>query len=157
MNETNEVTSKAAEAANNSSGVDNVPASNLSYANPVALAMQNEPPPAYAAFKQNVAPSPMFPQVTRTQPMPSHMMFASPEAAQVNDYMVWSFFNCLCCCWPLGIVALVLSCVISEKKKTGDAMSARRLSKSTVILNAITTVLGIGLNIFAIIYYTQMR
>jgi hypothetical protein len=95
--------------------------------------------------------------VTRTQPLPNSMIFAPNQAANVNDYMAWSVFNCICCCWPMGIVALILSAVISGKKNEGNVEGAKKLSTGTAIWNGFTTVLGIGLNIFIIIYYTQMR
>ncbi|CAF1409614.1 unnamed protein product [Adineta steineri] len=100
-----------------------------------------------------------YPKVNQAQPqrMPNSMVFAPNQGANVSDFMAWSIFNCLCCLWPLGLVAIFLSSMVMEKKKSNNVQGAKSLSTATGIVNGIATVAGIGLNIFLIMYYTQMR
>ncbi|CAF1376413.1 unnamed protein product [Adineta ricciae] len=164
MDETNNIVTKQEEDAANAVTVTPVqvaPVFPSSFVNPMVLGVQNtSSPPPYTDIKTNVSSPPplLFPQGVRTQqPMPIGIANHSAEMASVNDYLAWSIFNCLCCLWPLGVVTIILSCVISEKKKTGDYQTVKRMSTATAILNAISTLAGIGLNIFVIIYYTKMR
>ena len=160
MEATNIVVNQGAQAANNPSEVENKPASDFSFMNPIALAVQNErPPPIYKAYEQPAPRPGVYPLVIRTQPqpMPANMINALNQASNINDYMMWSALNCLCCCWPMGLVALILSIFVSQKKNSREVESAMCLSKSTAVWNGITTLLGIALNIFLIMYYIQKR
>uniref|UniRef100_A0A8C1W260 Si:dkey-33i11.9 n=1 Tax=Cyprinus carpio TaxID=7962 RepID=A0A8C1W260_CYPCA len=44
---------------------------------------------------------------------PAVFVTATPLANPAPDYMGYSIFTMLCCCFPLGIVALVYSCSVS--------------------------------------------
>ncbi|CAF1048756.1 unnamed protein product [Adineta steineri] len=184
MDETGNTTNNEVEAVNNVPVTQSMPPSNFSFANPVAISVQNEPPPpAYTSYGQFVPPPAGYPQaghpqvgypqagypqagyaqagypkVNQAQPqrMPNSMVFAPNQGANVSDFMAWSIFNCLCCLWPLGLVAIFLSSMVMEKKKSNNVQGAKSLSTATGIVNGIATVAGIGLNIFLIIYYTQM-
>lgn len=43
---------------------------------------------------------------------------------QIPDYLVWSILETLCCCVPLGIVAIVFSVKANSAKQQGDYQTA---------------------------------
>ncbi|CAF0947029.1 unnamed protein product [Adineta steineri] len=163
MDETGNSANNEIEAVNNVPVTESKPPPSLSFVSPVTISVQNEPPPpAYTSYDQFVPPPAGYHQAgfskvnrVQPQPMPNSMMFAPNQGANVNDFMVWSVFNCLCCLWPVGLIAMILSCVVMEKKKGNNVQSAKQLSIATGILNGIATTGGIGLNIFLIIYFIQ--
>ncbi|KAL1272163.1 hypothetical protein QQF64_031179 [Cirrhinus molitorella] len=89
------------------------------------------PPPAY---QQNPAgyppsfPSQPVPQGPYTQGphpgqtvvtvQPAVYVMAAPHASPEPDYMCYSIFTMLCCCFPLGLVALIYSCSVSLEELT---------------------------------------
>ena len=154
---TDNATSKAAEDASNLPKAEDSPQSKYSFANPQSFAVQYHPPaPLGTNYGGSMMPPhPMF--AGNQFPVIDTMMSAPGQAAEINDYKIWSIFNCLCCCWPFGLVALLLSSVIMDKKKNAQVESAKRLSIATAVWNGITTLCGIGLNVFIILYYTKMR
>ncbi|KAK3753571.1 hypothetical protein QZH41_017853, partial [Actinostola sp. cb2023] len=40
------------------------------------------------------------------------------------DYCVLAWFACLCCCWPIGICAIIKSCEARDAINRGDLASA---------------------------------
>jgi hypothetical protein len=57
---------------------------------------------------------------------------------------------CIFCCWPLGIVGIVLSIIAIVKKGNGDWDGARTLAKIATIGGAIVAALGF---VFFVIYF----
>ncbi|KAG5176520.1 interferon-induced transmembrane protein-domain-containing protein [Tribonema minus] len=64
-------------------------------------------------------------------------------------YTCASWFTCLCCCWPVGLAAVLTSCVTRDKIRKGDAVGAQKCSRITRILIILATVLGIMMFIAA--------
>lgn len=62
---------------------------------------------------------------------------------QIPDYLVWSIFNCLCCCWCLGLFAIHYSSLTRTAKMTMNAQQAQENSKTAFSLNIASTLLGI--------------
>jgi hypothetical protein len=60
---------------------------------------------------------------------------------------------CIFCCWPLGIVGIILSIIAITKKSSGDWEGARTLSKIATIGASIVAALGL---VFFIIYFILM-
>lgn len=77
-----------------------------------------------------------------------------PAAADINDYMGWSIFNVLCCGLLFGIIAVMMSSQVQQRKRDGDLVGAKSLSKSTAIWNGISTLIGIGI-IIAVVVITM--
>ncbi|KYO17732.1 synapse differentiation-inducing protein 1-like [Alligator mississippiensis] len=76
------------------------------------------------------------------------------ETAQrhVPTYLALSIFNLLCCCFPLGIVALVFSLRAENASGVGKMEEASKASRTARILNIVGIVLGIIFIIAMIIF-----
>ena len=51
-----------------------------------------------------------------------------PPPPKIPNYLIHSIVTTLCCCLPLGIVALVYSAQVNTKLATGDEAGAREAS-----------------------------
>ncbi|KAA0706214.1 hypothetical protein E1301_Tti019733 [Triplophysa tibetana] len=60
-----------------------------------------------------------------------------------TTYLAWSIFNTLCCCFPLGIAAIVFSCRADTAIKSGDTTKASDSSRTARNLNIAGMVIGI--------------
>lgn len=69
------------------------------------------------------------------------------------DYQGLSWFSCLCCCWPLGIVAILKSNEVKSSLSRGDFQSARIASNSA--RNFAYAAIGIGVG-FLVMYIIAM-
>ncbi|KAG7277495.1 hypothetical protein CRUP_037366 [Coryphaenoides rupestris] len=66
-----------------------------------------------------------------------------------RDYLVYSIFTMVCCCLPLGIMALIYSILTRSANASGDQVSAERNSRRARLLNNLS--LGIGLTLIILI------
>jgi len=66
-----------------------------------------------------------------------------PPPPDVPNYLVQSILVTLCCCLPLGIVALVYSAQVNSKLVAGDVAGAQAASKSAKTWSIIALVAGI--------------
>jgi len=86
------------------------------------------------------------PPPIRSTPEESHMAHRNPAVPLTNEslserqlpsepqpptYMIGAILITICCCLPLGIVALIFSSSINSKYLRGDVEGARRASKRT--------------------------
>ncbi|XP_074837116.1 dispanin subfamily A member 2b-like [Carettochelys insculpta] len=74
---------------------------------------------------------------------PQQVVLVSPPAAHENDYLGYSIFTLLCCCLPLGIVALVYSIQTRDANRAGNVAQAQQSSRMARIFNH--TALGLGI------------
>lgn len=98
------------------------------------------PPPPSAA-----------PQQTYTPPPPSAARFDTPGAApvqQIPNYLWQSIVVTLCCCLPLGIVAIIFAAQVNDKLRQGDYAGAMEASKKAKMFCLIA--LGLGLVVLAL-------
>ncbi|KAK2903532.1 hypothetical protein Q8A67_008245 [Cirrhinus molitorella] len=121
------------------------------------LGMTIAPPPTYQDNPAGYPPS--FPSQSFQQgPYPGqsvvavqHTVFvpAAPLANPVPDYMGYSIFTLLCCCFPLGIAALIYSCSTQDANSSGHRELAERNSKMARTLNHA----GLGIGICLIVVF----
>ncbi|XP_052002269.1 proline-rich transmembrane protein 1-like [Xyrauchen texanus] len=79
---------------------------------------------------------------------PTVYVTVSPLVNPQPDYLGYSIFTLLCCCFPLGIAALIYSIFTRNANMSGHQQLAEKNSKMARILNH--TALGIGLTIIVL-------
>lgn len=72
-----------------------------------------------------------------------------PAPKQVPNYLVQSVLVTLCCCMPLGIVALIFAAQVNSKLAGGDVPGAMQASKNAKLFSIIGLVCGL---VVAVIY-----
>ncbi|KAM3921165.1 dispanin subfamily A member 2b-like [Leptodactylus fuscus] len=70
-----------------------------------------------------------------------------------KDYLIWSILNLICCCLPLGIVALIFSIKTRDATQQNDMMSATKNSRTAFNLNIAATVIGVIMIIIVVVLY----
>jgi hypothetical protein len=97
-------------------------------------------------------PPPPTAQATYTPPPPSAPpRFETPHAApvqQIPNYLWQSIVVTLCCCLPLGIVAIIFAAQVNDKLRRGDIGGAMEASKKAKMFCLIA--FGLGLVVIAI-------
>ncbi|XP_078511556.1 interferon-induced transmembrane protein 3-like [Lissotriton helveticus] len=83
--------------------------------------------------------------VTRTTVITPLVVASQP------DYLCFSIFNLLCCCLPLGIVALIYSLKTQDCNARGDLVGARHNSETARTMNRIAFALGFTIFIIYLI------
>lgn len=53
-----------------------------------------------------------------------------PPAAPIDNYLVPSILVTLCCCVPIGVVAMVFAAQVNSKLAAGDLAGARQSAKN---------------------------
>ncbi|XP_070620810.1 dispanin subfamily A member 2b-like [Erythrolamprus reginae] len=113
----------------------------------------NPPPPMYE-------PSPSMPYQYQAYGGPPGAVPMQPQQAifitnvqSVNepDYLGYSIFTLICCCFPLGIAALIYSIRTQEANQRGDITSAKRYSRLALTFDHTALGLGIAWIVLAII------
>ena len=84
--------------------------------------------------------------------------------AAINDYQAMNLFLMLCCCLPLGAIAVMKSNGCKEAKRYGDVARATQLSSEAKKWGFITLgfglpslVIGVGIVIFNYLYLSGLR
>ena len=99
-------------------------------------------------------PPPPPPQSQGTYaPPPPPLPGAAAGGAPVNTYLIPSIIVTLCCCLPLGIVAIVFAAQSSSKLSAGDLNGARESASRAKLFFWLALVLGIIANIVIILLY----
>ena len=62
---------------------------------------------------------------------------------QVPNYLVWAILCTICCCVPLGIVAIVYAAQVNSKIAAGDVSGARDASDKAKIWCIVAFVSGL--------------
>ncbi|KAG5843791.1 hypothetical protein ANANG_G00154650, partial [Anguilla anguilla] len=60
-----------------------------------------------------------------------------------SSYLAWSIFNTLCCCLPLGVVAIIFSTRVNNAVASGDLTTAESASRTAKIVNIVALVIGL--------------
>ncbi|KAB5522637.1 hypothetical protein PHYPO_G00161790 [Pangasianodon hypophthalmus] len=71
-------------------------------------------------------------------------------------YLAWSIFNTLCCCLPLGVIAIKFSHKTDKANLNGDTTSANEHSRMARNLNIAAMVTGTIFLIIYLVYYSTM-
>ncbi|KAF4102819.1 trafficking regulator of GLUT4 1-like [Onychostoma macrolepis] len=121
-------------------------------------AYQNNPagyPPSFPCQPAPQGPYAQGPYSGQTvvAAQPAVFVTAAPLASPAPDYMGYSIFTMLCCCFPLGIAALIFSCSTRDANYSGRRELAEKNSKTARTLNHVAVVLGLIIIVLYIIYY----
>ncbi|XP_003228829.1 synapse differentiation-inducing gene protein 1-like [Anolis carolinensis] len=76
----------------------------------------------------------------------------SPQSTYPS-YLALSIFNLLCCCFPLGIAAVIYSCQVDNANSLGNVNLAAKASRTARLLNIVGIVLGVILIIVLVVIY----
>ncbi|XP_062517815.1 synapse differentiation-inducing gene protein 1-like [Corticium candelabrum] len=128
---------------------------------PVEKKDPDELPPSYSSLGHEQPPPPgsyyppsqptQYPNTQQPQPMmypnAQHPQFMVPPTQvvtveNVNDYMGLSLVTLLCCCWPIGICAVMSSLRVRDALRVGDHVGAMNASRSARSLNIAGIVIG---------------
>lgn len=93
---------------------------------------------------------PTAPQSTHTPPRPpgGGSYGAPPPVESIPNYLIQSILVTLCCCLPLGIVAIVFAAQVNSKLTAGDLAGAREASSKAKMFCWIA--FGIGVVVYCI-------
>ena len=105
-------------------------------------------PPANPSGEETIQVSQQPVQYVFLQPA---QQFTSAEAP--NDCLIYAIFTFACCCWPLGLVALIRSIQCKSAISQGNMAEANRLSQQSRSFSHASLVCGIIL----IITYITFR
>ncbi len=81
---------------------------------------------------------------------------AAAPAVKIPNYLVQSILVTLCCCLPLGIVAIVFAAQVNSKLAAGDLAGAQASSANAKLWCWIAFGIGIGLQLIYVIIYGVM-
>lgn len=99
---------------------------------------QSYTPPSYTPAQQSYTPPP--------PPRP-------PVGEQIPNYLWQSIVVTLCCCLPLGVVAIIFAAQVNSKLAAGDVAGARDASDKAKLFCWIGFGLGIVANIIMGLMY----
>lgn len=86
------------------------------------------------------------PPVAILAPQPQIMRVQQPQAITVSmpsDYLGYAIFTCICCFWPVGLMALIRSCQCRSARAVGNAAEAKKLSNKVLCLSHTALIIGI--------------
>ncbi|XP_034279448.1 proline rich transmembrane protein 1B-like [Pantherophis guttatus] len=125
---------------------------------PMKSAM-NPPPAVYGtspSMPYQYQPYAGHPGAIHMQPEQTILM-SNVQSVNEPDYLGYSIFTLLCCCLPLGIVALIYSIKTQGANQQRDIASAKRYSRRALTLDHAALGLGIAWIVLAIILVIVFR
>ncbi|XP_056101060.1 trafficking regulator of GLUT4 1-like [Rhinichthys klamathensis goyatoka] len=87
---------------------------------------------------------------------PTVFVTTAPLADPEPDYLCYSIFTMLCCCFPLGIAALVFSSSTRNANYSGQQALAERNSKTARTLNHVAVAMGLVVTVLVIVYVVMV-
>ncbi|XP_048580929.1 proline-rich transmembrane protein 1 isoform X2 [Nematostella vectensis] len=89
-------------------------------------------------------------QQTFVQQQPGVVVVQQPiGVVSPPDYQALAWFACLCCCWPVGIVAIIKSNEVRNAMARGDYAAANAASSSARTLSMVSIGMGVA---FMVLY-----
>jgi hypothetical protein len=83
-------------------------------------------------------------QATYTPPPPhAPGAYGAPAGPPVKNYLLQSILVTICCCLPLGIVAIIFSAQVNSKLAAGDIAGAQEASSRAKMCVWIAVILGL--------------
>lgn len=73
-----------------------------------------------------------------------------------DNYLVWAILTTICCCWPLGIVAIVYAAKVNNLYMTGQYQAAQEASANAKKWSIITAIGGAVVVLLYVIFYVIM-
>ena len=70
--------------------------------------------------------------------------------------LVWAILTTICCCWPLGIVAIVYAAKVNNLYMTGQYQAAQEASANAKKWSIITAIGGAVVVLLYVIFYVIM-
>ncbi|XP_067941764.1 uncharacterized protein [Watersipora subatra] len=67
-----------------------------------------------------------------------------------DPHLAWSIVNCVCCCWFLGLAAIIMSALAIKESTRGNLEKAWGYSNFAYKLNIASTIIGITLIIIVV-------
>lgn len=131
----------------------------------------SKPPPAFGNISTGYAkPAPRVvsypptryedsrPMSPLTMTSPATNVIDSQPQVQLNEndvpysYMVPAWFACFCCCWIVGIAAIIFASRSENESANRNYAEAKKSANTAKILTWISVVLGICAYIFIIVF-----
>ena len=89
------------------------------------------------------SPPPVY-QATYTPPAPQgSASYGAPAGPAIKNYLLQSILVTICCCLPLGIVAIIFSAQVNSKLAAGDIAGAQEASSRAKMCVWIAVILGL--------------
>ena len=70
-----------------------------------------------------------------------------------SNYLVFAILTTICCCWPLGIPAIVFAAQVNSKYEAGDYLGAEKASSNAKLWTLLALGGGVLLYLLSIAYY----
>ncbi|XP_066914637.1 proline-rich transmembrane protein 1-like [Clytia hemisphaerica] len=90
----------------------------------------NQPPMYYQQTPCQQQPG----YVYGAPPPPPGTVYMAPQQVVMEppppDWALLSWFTCLCCCWPIGLIAVIKSLDVGSAIRSGDMVRAKESSES---------------------------
>jgi Interferon-induced transmembrane protein len=109
--------------------------------------------PRFAQHQASPPPPPPPPPPRTASYLPPQQPSSPPERA--SNYIIQSILITICCCQPLGIIAIIFSAVSMAKQSSGDYAGAREMAAKARLFCWIGFLVGLAAYIvFLVIYGT---
>ena len=136
-------------------------------AQPAQPQFQQPAQPQYQQYQQPAQPQVQQPEQPQYQQnygqaqYQQHYAQAQQPGAQgfqpkPDNYLVWAILTTICCCWPLGIVAIVYAAKVNNLYMTGQYQAAQEASANAKKWSIITAIGGPVVVLLYVIFYVIM-
>ncbi|KAJ8029901.1 Proline-rich transmembrane protein 1 [Holothuria leucospilota] len=116
----------------------------------------NRKPPQQSYPPQQMHPPPQQGDSTQpgtsSQQSPVTTMVIRDPQIPAKDYLVFAIFVTMCCCWPLGIVAIIKALNVRKLNGRGDYSLAQQASQKAKKWSIGSLICGIVLQLFFIVF-----
>jgi hypothetical protein len=99
----------------------------------------------------SAAPPPPPPPAQATYTPPPPRPFSAQPVAPIPNYLVQSILVTLCCCLPLGVVAIIFAAQVNSKLAAGDVAGAQAASANAKKFVWIAFLIGIALLVISLL------